>query len=318
MDLRIRQFECFLALAETLHFGKTAQRLHISQPALTFQIQAMEAAIGMQLFSRDRRRVQLTDAGRNLVVTGNRILSELRAFQEKIAVYAMEQPLRVVCAPAGEQVILPGVIRRLKELAPQSRIALVTLPPIEHATALLEHEVDVLLMVRKIEVHGITFQPITTQRMYALVPEGSRFARRGRITAREFAGYPIIVPSREYCDKTQQLIENLFAPFGVHPRFIEAPGRQSVHEAMVAAGMGLTLNTEWRLLAPFPGVTMVPFDEKIPPLQLGAAWRSTSESSVLNTFKTALSDVLFELGDGKNRRFPVVKAAPLSEIALAS
>src|SRR4051794_4956429 len=99
MDLKIKQLKVFLALAETLHFGKAAQHLYMSQPALTFQIQSMEAAIGMQLFNRDRRHVELTEAGRNFVITGNRIMGELRKFKENLDALATEQPLRVVCAP---------------------------------------------------------------------------------------------------------------------------------------------------------------------------------------------------------------------------
>ena len=317
MDLRIRQLECFLALAETLHFGKAAQLLYLSQPALSFQIQAMEASIGMSLFDRNKRRVQLTDAGKSLVTTGNRILGELRAFQESVASLASEQPLRVVCAPAGEQVILPSLIRHLKKLAPQIQIDLVSLPPIRQVAALQEHEVDVLLMVRHVDTHGIKFHPISAQRLYAVVPEGSPYALRGSISVREFAELPVIVTSRQYCDKTQQLIERLLEPFGAKPQFIEAPGRQSVQEAMVAAGLGLSLNTEWRLLAPFPGVRMVPFEEDVPALQLGAAWRSSCDSAALNMFKAALRDVMFKVGKGNLKIAPMNGKYPPS-IAMAS
>lgn len=301
MDLRIRQLECFLALAEVLHFGKAAQRLYISQPALSFQIKSMEASIGMSLFDRSQRRVQLTDAGKSLVGTSRRILGELRAFEASLSPLSANQPLRVVCAPAGEQIVLPSIIRRLNELAPQNRLDLLSLPPIRQVAALQEHEVDVLLMVRRTEAQGIAFHRIGEQRLYAVVPEGSRFARRGRISIREFAEQPVIVASRQYCDKTQKLIEDLLEPFGVKPTFIEAPGRQSVHEAMVAAGMGLSLSTEWRLVAPFPGVKMVPFKEGLLPLELGAAWRSSCDSTALNAFKAALRDVMFKLEQGRMR-----------------
>jgi DNA-binding transcriptional LysR family regulator len=320
MDLKIKQLECFLTVAETLHFGKAAQRLHISQPALTFQIQSMESSIGMQLFDRNRRSVALTETGRNLVVTGNRILTELRSFKESVVSLASEQVLRVVCAPAGEQVILPSVIRRLKQLTPHIRIDMVSLQPIEQTRALQDGSVDVLLMVRRVGVPGVAFQPITDQRLFAVVPEGSRFAQRGRISVHEFAAQPVIVASRQYCDKTQPLIEKLLAPYGVAPRFIEAPGRQSVQEAMVAAGMGVSLNTEWRLMAPFPGVKMIPFEEQIPQLQLGAAWRTSFESNALSTFKTALRDVIFDLGRRTKEPLSIGKSnSPVvtsSEVAL--
>ncbi|MGC2401693.1 MAG: LysR substrate-binding domain-containing protein [Acidobacteriaceae bacterium] len=310
MDLKIRHLECFLTVAETLHFGKAARLLYMSQPALTFQIQSMESAIGVQLFDRDRRRVELTEAGRNLVSTGNRILSELRRFTNSVASLASEQPLRVVCAPAGEQVILPAVIRRLKEISPNVRVGLWSLSPIEQLQALQENRVDVLLMVRRVEVPGITFKLITKQRIYAVVPEGSRFAQKGSISVRDFASQPIIVAARQYCDKTHELVESLLSPYGVEPNFIEAPVRQSAQEALVAAGVGVALNTEWRLLAPFPGVKMVSFEEPIPPLHLGAAWRTVLESSNLSNFKIALQDVIFDLMSHKKLSQTSVRSRP--------
>jgi DNA-binding transcriptional LysR family regulator len=321
MDLKIKQLKVFLILAEFLHFGKAAQHLYMSQPALTFQIQTLEAAVGLQLFNRDRRHVELTKAGKSFVATGNRIMSELRRFEESLVLLATEQPLRVVCAPSGEQVILPAVIRRLKEISPKSQVELCSMSPIEYLRALQENRVDVLLMVRRIDAPGVEFQLISNQQLYAVVPEGSSFAKRGSISLREFGAQPVIATARQHCDQTQPMLERLLAPFGVSPRFIEAPGRQSAQEALVAAGMGLALANEWRLLAPFPGVKMVPFQEPLAPLQLGAAWRTSFESPILGSFKTALQDVIFELGKQKRpslavsgRKLPVVVPPPPPEL----
>jgi DNA-binding transcriptional LysR family regulator len=305
MDLRIKQLKVFLALAETLHFGKAAQQLYMSQPALTFQIQSMESTIGMQLFNRDRRHVEMTAAGKSLVVTGKRIISELRQFEEGIDSLATEQPLRVMCAPSGEQVILPAVIRQLKKISPKCQIDLCSLPPIEYIRALQENRVDVLLMVRKRETPGLVFQPITTQQLYAVVPEGSEFARRNSISVHEFVELPVVVAGRQHCDQTQPLIERILAPYGITPRFLEAPARQSAREALVAAGLGYTLANEWRLVAPFPGVKMVPFEEFIPRLHLGASWRSSFESPILNSFKAALQDVIADLGKPSRSSIPL-------------
>jgi DNA-binding transcriptional LysR family regulator len=322
MDLRIKQFKVFLALAETLHFGKAAQQLYMSQPALTFQIQAMESAIGMQLFNRDRRHVELTEAGKNLVVTGNRIMSEMRHFKESLGVLATEQRLRLVCAPSGEQVILPTIVRRLKETWPDCSVLLSSFPPIEHVRALQENHVDVLLMVRRIDTPGVTFQPIAKQHLYAVVPEGSIFAKRGSISVHEFAEHPIIVTSRQHCDQTQPMFERMLEPFGITPRFLEAPGQQSAQKSLVAAGMGLAMANEWRLLAPpFPGIKMVPFEESMPPMQLGAAWRSSCESPLLSSFKVVLQDVVYELSKEKKPalalagyKLPAVASMPPPEL----
>jgi len=321
MDLKIKQLNVFLVLAEFLHFGKAARHLYMSQPGLTFQIQSLEAAVGLQLFNRDRRHVELTEAGKSLVITGNRIMSELRRFEEGLVSLATEQPLRVVCAPSGEQVILPAVIRQLKKISPKSHVELCSMSPIEYLRALQENRVDVLLMVRRIDTPGVEFQLISNQQLYAVVPEDSSYAKRGSISLREFGAQPVIATARQHCDQTQPMLERMLEPLGISPQFIEAPGRQSAQEALVAAGMGVTLANEWRLLAPFPGVKMVPFEESLPPLQLGAAWRTSFESPVLSHFKAALQDVIFELSKQKRpslavsgRKLQTVAAPPPSDL----
>lgn len=315
MDVKIKQLRLFLTLAETLHFGKAARLLYMTQPALSFQIQSLELAIGTQLFNRDKRRVELTQAGHNLVLTGNRILGEIRQYKETLQSIETEHHLRVLCAPAGEQVILPSVIRHMKELSPQYIVDLCTLAPVEYIRALQENRVDVLLMVRRFDNPGITFQPISNQRLYAVVPECSAYAARGSISVHEFAREPVIVAARQHCDQTQPLIMSILARYGETPHFVEAPGRQSAQEALVAAGIGLSINTEWRLLAPFPGVKMVPFEEPLPVLQLGAAWRTSFESAALSTFKRCLCDVTFELG---NRNVLSLSAAADRSVEITS
>jgi DNA-binding transcriptional LysR family regulator len=312
MDLKLKQLKVFLTVAETLHFGKAAQQLYMSQPALTFQIQSIESAIGIQLLNRGRRHVELTDAGKGFVKTANRIISEMRQFKESLDSLSTEEPLRVVCAPSGEHVILPAVIRRLKEISPSCRVDLCSLHPIDYQRALQDNRVDVLLMVRHMETPGIAFQLITKQQMYAVVPEGSYYAERGSISLEAFGQQPIIVTSLQQDDETQPLIERMLEPYGITPNFINAPGRQSARVALVAAGMGVTLANEWRLSERFPGVKMIPFEESLEPMKLGAAWRTSFESPMLTNFKSALQDVIFELSQQKKPSL----AVPISKIRM--
>ncbi len=292
MDLRFRQLECFLVLAETLNFGRAATQLHTSQPALSFQIKSMESEIGIELFMRDKRHVSLTEAGRKFIAVAKSILNEVRGYEESIRALSESRSLRILCGPAGEQYFLPAILGALSRQAPEWNVELCSMAPIEHVSALRENRVDLLFMVRRIEASGITFIPFFDEPWYAVVPQNSEVAKRGRISIEDFTSHPIIVTGRRYSDKSASQLEDLLIPFGVQPRFLEAPPSPSARFALVAAGHGYSFCTG--LLAPSPNVPvkMIPFEESLPPLQRGAAWRSNFDPYSLSVIKHALAEVL--------------------------
>jgi DNA-binding transcriptional LysR family regulator len=87
-DLDLRKVRYFLALAEELNYGRAAQRLHIAQPVLTRQIRALEEELHAQLFVRDKRRVELTEAGEALRLDAPHLLAAAEAAQRRVGVAA--------------------------------------------------------------------------------------------------------------------------------------------------------------------------------------------------------------------------------------
>jgi DNA-binding transcriptional LysR family regulator len=314
MDLRFRQLECFLVLAETLNFGRASQQLHTSQPALSFQIKAMETEIGVQLFHRDKRSVSLTEAGRMLLPTAETILNEVRLFEEGIRAGSESRTLRIFCGPAGERDFLPATLRALTKRAPDWNVELCDMQPIEHVNALRENRADLLLMVRRIEGPGITFLPISDEPWYAVVPRDSAVAKRGKISVADFSKQPIVVTGRRYSDKQAAQLQELMLPYGGHLKLLEAPPSPSARFALVAAGQGYSFCTGLLTPSRGAGVKAIPFEEPLAPLERGVAWRTNFDGSSLKIVKRALSEVVGAFANAEGPFF----IRPDVHLALAS
>ena len=113
MDVDARLWRAFTAVAEELHYGRAAERLHITQPALSRQIRDLERALGVSLFDRTSRRVALSRAGRALLGQARRALAESdRAVRlARLAAHGDWGELTIAVLPAASLALLPAIIR---------------------------------------------------------------------------------------------------------------------------------------------------------------------------------------------------------------
>ena len=114
--LDVRRLAYFIAVAETLHFRKAAERLHVAQPALSQQIRKLEEDLGCQLLKRNRRGVELTSAGQALLETGRRALVQMSHAEEAARRTAANQAavLRIGFLNPAAFAIVPEVLQRLR------------------------------------------------------------------------------------------------------------------------------------------------------------------------------------------------------------
>ncbi|WP_330455689.1 LysR substrate-binding domain-containing protein [Streptomyces sp. NBC_00820] len=131
MDVHGRDLRYFAAVAEELHFTRAAERLYVSQPALSKQIRALERQVGARLFDRDRRDVHLSEVGAALLPHAQRILAEWEAAQEAVArVVADREAVLVVgmSTSPGRGGVLPAIRSRFTAARPDARIRLRQVP----------------------------------------------------------------------------------------------------------------------------------------------------------------------------------------------
>lgn len=291
MDLRLKQLECFLVLTETLNYGRAAKRLYMTQPTLSFQIKALEAALSTQVFRRNRRSVELTEEGKLLIDSAKRVLGEMKHFQEKVRALSSKRYLRVCCGPVGECIMLPAILRTLAESDPDFQVELCSISPSQHFEALQKKEIDLLLMVQPFEQPGVSFQQIATETLIAVLPEHLRESSANGISVYDFCKMPILVNAQQNDFQSKAFVASQFERFGLSPRLVEAPASYMGKLSLVAAGRGVLLATGSFLDVSFPGVTMAEFRETLPAVPLGISWRSGDDSASLRYFLKIASDV---------------------------
>lgn len=305
MDFRIKQLQCFLTLSDVLNYGKTARALYLSQPAISFQIKSLEEAFNVKLFVRDRQRVRLTDAGIAFREYAQSILDTVDAAHECMNGMHTKLRLRVSCGPVGQFVLLPSLLRMLALRCPGFELEVVELTTEQQMQRLPEGKVDALLMVGALPLSGMRFDPICEESLIAMVSHRSPLACRATVSVESLRDTPIIASRMKDCRLHQPFLHSLLAPFGITPKIVESPQSCTVQFAYAAAGEGVAIATQSMEACRFPDLVALPFEEKLPKLQLGLATMTCNDSRALQIFRKAVSDcaaVRFPQVGGVSRR----------------
>jgi DNA-binding transcriptional LysR family regulator len=285
LDFRIRQLQCFLTLSDLLNYGKTARALYMSQPTITFQIKSLEEAFGVKLFERDRQQVRLTDAGFAFREYAQTIVDTVDAARECLGGLHTRLHLRVSCGPVGQFVLLPAVIRALAAQYPDFELEVSELTTEQQMARLPEGKIDALLMVGALPINGMRFDPICKESLVAVVARESPLAARRSLSVQDLRETALIASRIKDCRFHQPYLHSLLAPYGVTPRIVESPHSCSVQFAYAAAGEGVVISTASMAACTFPGVVFLPFEEPLPPLQLGMTALQTNERLAMKIFR---------------------------------
>ncbi|MFM9434808.1 DNA-binding transcriptional LysR family regulator [Janthinobacterium sp. CG_23.3] len=244
--MELRHLRYFVAVAEELHFTRAAERLHIGQPPLSQQIQALEAELGAQLFERSKRWVRLTEAGRLFLVDARRIL----ALADEAAVTAR----RAQRGEAGELRIgftfstpftplFASVINGYRQRFPLVRLTLhemATLPQIE---AIGQRTLD-LGFVRPPEAaipDGVTLSVLRQDPLLLVLPSGHALAGQAEIAIKDLAGQAFVMYPKDAGTGIYPQIFRLCRAAGFVPHIAQEAGEASTIIGLVAAGCGISV-----------------------------------------------------------------------------
>jgi len=247
--MELRHLRYFVAVAEELHFSRAALRLHIGQPPLSAQIQALEREVGAPLLERTKRWVRLTDAGTLFLEDARRILSlaEQAGDTARRASRGEVGQLRVgftSSMPFSE--ILPRVVNRYRQLYPQVDLSLQEMPSMRQFEAIAERILDVgfvrppeVAIDRRVDVITLRHDPLVV-----VVPTTHRLARKELVSFADLNHEPFVMYSRDVGTGLHMQIQRLCRVAGFEPMVSQEAREASTIIGLVAAGCGVSILPE--------------------------------------------------------------------------
>lgn len=246
-NVTMRQLRAFAAVAGQGSIRRAADQLHVTPSALSMLISGIEAELGVRLFERTSRRVELTDAGQALRPTVEAVFGQLESAFEDLH-RAHERRLgqvTIAASPLLAATLLPEVLVRFRDREPGIRVVLRDLPVGDIADAVRDGRADLGLCTGDTDTRDLAVQVLQRDRFLLACPVDHPLARQGQVRWRALVGEPLIL--MQPGGGLRRLVDEAFAGLGeaVQPAF--EVGHVATASALAEAGLGL---------APLPAFTL--------------------------------------------------------------
>jgi DNA-binding transcriptional LysR family regulator len=238
--MEIRQLRAFVAIAEAGTFTAAAQRVHVTQAAISMQIRQLENELGVKLFLRAPRRVVLTEAGEQLLQRARHILRDHDAAVDEVAELAGTQRgrLRIGSASAGVTTdVLPKLFKEVRKQHADAHLSLVSGTSDALVIQLLNGELDLAFVSLPVEARGIHTERLSQDQLVAIASPRHTLAKQKTVSAYTLAGEKLILGERG--GNTRRLIDRFFAQAGVTLHVSMELSRQAAIRRMVEENMGV-------------------------------------------------------------------------------
>jgi len=289
--MELRHLQYFLAVAEELHFGRAAKRLHVSQPPLSRQIRQLEEEIGVLLFKRTKRKVALTNAGRIFSDEARLILQQV----EEAATLARDagpnpqNRLMVAYSPHNAHIALRTLFTFSKRY-PDIHVLLRSLATALQVDAILVGRVDIGFLTLPAYSEELTIETIQRDHLVVVMSKNHPLASRRTIPIRALADETLILYPRHLNAKRHDLITGMCRRSGFSPRIIHEVDSIDITMELVSKGFGVSV-----MRPPFfdilkAGVVLRNL-QHAPLLETAIVYRRSSRSSVVDDFVSVAKDV---------------------------
>jgi DNA-binding transcriptional LysR family regulator len=286
--MELRHLRYVVAVADTLHFGRAAARLKIRQPPLSQQIRQLEDELGVRLFDRTRRQVQLTAAGEMFVQDARLVLAQAShagRVGERLRQGEEGQLVIGVAGPADADYFVE-IMRLFAQRHSTVRVVVRNMSTAEQLKALTEERLHVGFVTPPAEHPDLRFETVLHTPIVLAVPEEHVLAARARVPLTSLAGEPIILFGRSMAPGFFDAIAAACRAAGFNLQVKhEVEGLQSAY-GLVAAGLGLSLVPSGLDADPPKGVVLRPLSPALPSIdcEIALAYRHEPSCNLVGRF----------------------------------
>ena len=286
--MELRRIRSFLSVAETLHFGRTAELLNLSQPALSLQIRALEKEIGVRLLDRNRRKTTLTAAGRafrDAAAAGVLQLDHaIRAARGAAA--GKLGTLRIGFISTAGNEIVPDIVRAFRELNPEVDFSLRNILTAEQIQMLEAGALDIGFL--RLPLGGHTQLEVATvhrEPFVLVVPSSHKLAKKKKVRLSELAGQSFVMYDRTYAPGFTDVIFGMLRDASIVPNVRQTAGEMPTLISLVAAGMGISILPASAVKYSVAAVVGCEITDAIPKSEIGLAVSRDNLSAVAGQFR---------------------------------
>lgn len=296
------QLRCFIAAAETLHFGRAAQSLDMLPASLGRQIKLLESQLDTRLFLRTTRSVSLTEAGAMILDDARALVAQVDLFEQKLrgVRQARSAALKVGAIDSAAAGLMPQLLRMARTEHPELEVQLIEQKTIHLLPKLLSGSLDIAFCrPPDMKDQRLVFRTLFHETAVVALPETHRLATMSRIEISDLADEPLIVPDRRSRPHSHDLTIKLFLDAGLTARIAQVAEEKQTIVNLVAAGTGMAIVPRWTSRLQVAGVAFVPLavsaGSSRSKLVLSAAWARGTRDPLRDAFMKVVDRHLDEL-----------------------
>ncbi len=285
--MELTHLKYFIAVAEELHFGRAATRLHMAQPPLSQQIQRLEDELEVKLFNRTSRRVELSAAGKIFLAEARGIVNkadEVKQIMRKLG-HGQSGYLSVAFNEPAINTFLPDAVREFMRKYPEVQLTLNQLEISEQFRELTEQRIHLGFM-RPFGYDITAFEKrLVMRENYVLaLPSQHPLCSESIIRLELLSDVPLIIFPQSEQPYLRKSFEECFESAGLQPNIVQELSSKRTTLALVKAGIGAGFVPESSMVYAPEGIEFRHLDGNLPPIEIFAVWRPGIETSLITNF----------------------------------